>query len=587
MNGPLLATLRQAGHRGLLALTVLGGLLQHGGAIVAAATGGWLAGSAAAGRPASDLGTGIAVLGVAVAASVAGNWMNAQYSHAFAFRHQAALRLRMFDGLERSAPRELQGRRTGDAAAVAMGDVDQLELFFAHLAMNMVFALVLGVASVAALAAIDPMLALVGAVGLAAVAAVPAVPARRAAEDGQRLRDELGTLNADVVDGVQGLRELVVFRRVGSWQRRIAERTRAVKRHQLAHGRVAGLQEAATDGLVSATTLAVLVVAVSLAASGDVSLATATMAVTLTIAALRPAVEAVGVAGQLAPLRASARRVLEIVDQPAQVPDTAAGRRVAGLGPGIGRTDLPFGVRFEHVDFAYEPGRPVLRDVTFDVPAGQTVAVVGHSGAGKSTCVNLLLRFWDVDGGAVTLGGHDVRDIPLADLRRSMAVIPQDVYLFAGSVADNLRLGRPDASDAELEAAARAANAHEFVAALPAGYDTEVGERGALLSGGQRQRLAIARALLTDAPVLVMDEAASNLDTENEREIQDAIRTARHGRTTVIIAHRLSTIRAAERIVVLDHGRVAEVGAHDDLVAAGGTYAALVAAQHDGLVGTG
>ncbi|MCS7003317.1 MAG: ATP-binding cassette domain-containing protein, partial [Dehalococcoidia bacterium] len=203
----------------------------------------------------------------------------------------------------------------------------------------------------------------------------------------------------------------------------------------------------------------------------------------------------------------------------------------------------------------------------------------GPSGSGKSTCAHLLLRFWDPQGGRITLGGIDLKDFPLDDLRSRIAIVQQENYLFNSSIRENLRLGRPTASDAEIEEAARQANIHDFIVSLPRGYDTVVGERGVKLSGGQRQRIAIARALLKNAPVLVLDEATSNLDTENEQLIREAIARLAQGRTVLVIAHRLSTVSAADRVVMLDGGRVVAMGSHAALLADDESYARLLAGQ--------
>ena len=238
-------------------------------------------------------------------------------------------------------------------------------------------------------------------------------------------------------------------------------------------------------------------------------------------------------------------------------------------------------LRFENVEFGYDPRRTILKDVSFTVPAGKTVAIVGPSGAGKSTISRLLFRFYDVNGGRVTIDGQDIRDVTQASLRASIGIVPQDTVLFNDTVFYNIAYGRPGASPAEVERAARLAHIHDFIMALPDGYQTTVGERGLKLSGGEKQRVAIARTILKDPAILLFDEATSALDTHTEREIQANLREVSRGRTTLVIAHRLSTVIDADEILVLEAGRVIERGRHADLLAARGAYAALWARQQE------
>ncbi len=271
----------------------------------------------------------------------------------------------------------------------------------------------------------------------------------------------------------------------------------------------------------------------------------------------------------------SAARVVEILDSRPEVADPEQPQAGALSGRVRGLLEL------RGVGFEYEPGRPVVRGVSFAARPGELVALVGATGAGKSTLAALVMRLFDPQSGAVLLDGVDARLVPVAVWRSQVALVLQESFLFPVSIADNIAYGRPGASREQVMAASVAANADEFVRELPEGYDTVVGERGATLSGGQRQRVAIARALLKDAPVLVLDEPTSALDARTEGLLLGALDVLMAGRTTVVIAHRLSTIRRADRIVVLEHGRVVESGSHDELVAAGGTYATLHALQTD------
>jgi len=238
-------------------------------------------------------------------------------------------------------------------------------------------------------------------------------------------------------------------------------------------------------------------------------------------------------------------------------------------------------VRFDHVGFAYNPERPILHDVDFEIPAGRKVAVVGHSGAGKSTLSRLLFRFYDVSAGRVLIDGQDVRDVTQASLRAAIGIVPQDTVLFNDTIEYNLRYGRPDARQEELERAARIANIHNFIASLPQGYQTVVGERGLKLSGGEKQRIAIARAVLKNPKVMVFDEATSSLDTHSEKLILEALQQAASDHTTLVIAHRLSTVVDADQILVMDRGRIVERGTHHELLARSGVYAGMWALQQE------
>jgi len=270
---------------------------------------------------------------------------------------------------------------------------------------------------------------------------------------------------------------------------------------------------------------------------------------------------------------AASERIFEILDTHSEVRERPGATTMAPLATGI---------EFRNISFNYEDasGRRVLRDVSFRVRAGQVIAIVGLSGAGKTTLVNLIPRFFDVTDGAILVDGIDIRDVTLTSLRAQVGIVTQETVLFDESIASNIAYGSPGASPAEIEAAARAAHAHEFIVTLPQQYETFIGERGQRLSGGQRQRLAIARALLKNSPILILDEATSSLDAESERLVQDALANLMRDRTSFVIAHRLSTVRRADAIIALERGRVAEIGRHDELLArADGVYAKLYAQQ--------
>ena len=457
-------------------------------------------------------------------------------------------------------------------ASAAMADIETVEWFYAHTVGTFVVAVVVPLLAFVTLGVMHWTLPLVLLPFAFLVAIAPIVLRRRAARQGDALRANLGNLNAEVVDGVQGLRELVAFGSQRRFLDNLESHSNRLVRSQLVYGMRAGIEKGAVVAFMSCGMLSVVAVAAIHVSRGDLDPAYYPVAITLAIFVFVPILAIASVAQNLGIVFASAERAFHLLREPAPVSDAPE-----ATPPD---SDVDPRVTFAGVTFGYPGGgAPALQDVSLEIAPGETVALVGHSGAGKTTCASLLMRFWDADSGTIAIGGHDVRQLPQRSLRELIAWVPQDIYLFNTSLRENIRIARPGATDAEVENAARTALAHGFISEMPRGYDTVAGERGVRMSGGQRQRIAIARALLKDSPVLVLDEAVSSLDTRNEQELNLALHAVRQGRATLVIAHRLSTIRSADRIVVLEEGQVVEQGTHYGLLAHGRVYRSLIAAQ--------
>ena len=398
----------------------------------------------------------------------------------------------------------------------------------------------------------------------------PFLMRKRVDQLGSQAREAAGELGAFAVDSVQGLGEIVAFQQEDARGTKLDQLSQRHISLRLPFFRELTRQQAMLEVLIGLGGLAVVVTGAALAQQGALDPGLLPLMTILAMAAFLPVSEIAQIGRQLADTLGATRRVYALANEPIPVRD----------GPGVPPRKGAAALALEKVNFTY-PGqsRRALSDVSFEIPAGKTVALVGTSGAGKTTTAQLLMRFWDPDSGRITLNGADLRDYKLDELRRLVALVAQDTYLFNDSLRANILIARPEASEAELQAAIQHASLSELVAALPEGLDSPVGERGTSLSGGQRQRVAIARAFLKDAPILVLDEATSHLDAVNEQAVRRALDVLQADRTTIVIAHRLSTVRDADLIVVLDQGRVAETGTHASLLARGGLYARLVSRQ--------
>ncbi len=561
-------------HLGLMSLAVISEILRQVSGIGVAVLGAALFARAVAGTAIEELYPYAAAMIILGLARGTFGYLGPYLSHVAAFRILVDLRDEFFWAIEPLAPAKLARRRTGDLVSTAVSDIELLELFFAHTAGPAVVAFIVPIIALTALATINLLLAEALLIFLILLILMPRLAFWLGTTLGERLRGQQALLNSQELDTIQGMKEILSFGYSRQRIEELSENSATLLALQARQARNIGLQSAAKISIVSAGTLAVLLCASILVRQN--SLAPGFLPITMILASsvFLSITSVVEISKQLSLTRAAARRLFLLLDEQPAVRDES------GLGPAVPIESIEPSISLQDVSFRYAPDEPlILSSISLEIPAGSTVALVGTSGAGKSTVINLMLRFWDPEAGRILLGGSDLRCYPMMQLRRLFSVVSQDVFLFSDSIRENIRLGRAEASDAEVEEVASRARIHDFITTLPQGYDTLVGERGVRLSGGERQRIAIARALLKGAPILVLDEATSSLDAENERAIKEALMERREGRTTIMIAHRLSTVVDADWIFVINGGRVVEQGRHEDLIARKGRYARLVEAQ--------
>ncbi|MEM9683104.1 MAG: ABC transporter ATP-binding protein, partial [Pseudomonadota bacterium] len=559
------------GVRGRIAWTVVIGIIAAAVGIARLALLGWLLAQVFRGVPLNDLI--YPFVGIALVMVLRGQleyWRN-MAAHRTAAIVQLHIREKLFDKIVSLGPAYMGLERTGAVITSMVDGVEQLETYFGRYLPQLFVAALTPVGIFIFVAFLDmPVAAMMTGFALFTLIA-PQVRQRYDRKHSLRRNNAYKAFAAEFLDALQGISTLKAFGQSGAKGRELAAKAHELFRSTMWVLATNALGRGITDIGIAVGAAATVALGAWRVSDGEMSLAALLIILMMGVEVFRPLRELRALMHQGMVAQSAAESVFELLDAKPIVADVLNDKATRRLAPTV---------EFDDVQFSYPGGRHAAhRGLTIKVAAGERVGIVGPSGCGMSSIVRLLLRQYDPQAGSIRIGGEDLKDLSFAEIRSQLAVVNQDTYLFHGTVEENLRFGKSDATQAELEDAARAANAHDFIMKLPQGYQTVVGERGLRLSGGQRQRIAIARALLRDAPLLVLDEALSAVDAENEAVIQRALDRLMEGRTTLILAHRLSSVIGADRIVVMDEGRVVEEGKHAELMRAGGAYYTLMSGQ--------
>jgi len=553
-------------YRAWISLSVLLGFLTVASSIGLLATSAWII-SRAAERP-SIAALSVAVVGVRFFGVARGvlRYLERLVSHETTFHILAGLRVWFYERIVPLAPARLMQFRSGDLMSRAIGNIETLQEFYVRAIAPPLVAMLTALLMAIFFGAFDPILAVtVIAFMLAASLGVTWLARQLTRRSGAAAVAARNAFNADVVDMAQGMADVVAFNAEARQAAKIQAAAEALSRAQRRIGRVGALQTALINLLINLCALAVLILAAPRAEG--IVLATLVLAAIASFEAIAPLPTA---AAHLQTQLSAAQNLYSVVDAAPLVSEPAQ--------PLPMPSDCTLQV--ENLRFRYAEGEPyALDDITFTLPHGSAFAIVGGSGGGKTTLVNLLLRFWDYQEGLIALGGVDIRQLSSAALRARIGVVTQQTYLFNTTIRENLLIAKRDATEEQIIAATQRAQLHEFIMRLPEGYQTRVGEFGVNLSGGERQRLAIARALLKDAPLLILDEPTANLDAQTERDLLSALQALMQGRTTLLITHRLVALEQMAQILVLQHGKLVERGTHAELLAKDGAYRHLYTTQ--------